>query len=414
MKFWKSKNESTKTLISNFSYLSLLEIIGILFPMLTYPYLIRVLGKDLYGVIVFSQAILAYVIIITNFGFNVSATRRISEYRHDSNMVKKIFSSIIYLKSVICVLCLLIYFALLLIFDFQYKIVYFYIIGLCVQEVLFPVWFFQGMEKMRYITIVSFISRFLFVLLIFFIVKKQADYWVVPLAYSLGGSFSSIISLIIIKRKFKIFFVKVNRQRLWLDFKESYPFFTSRLASVVMERTNVLLIGAFFDFGTVAVYDLCVKVVSIFKMPFTLISQVLYPHVARTKNMMMVHTVYKKVLLLGIILAILVCLFSPIIVKILAGDGVWQAVSLLRIMGWYLPIVGASYILGASTLVITGYVREYNLSVLYAFMMYSVLIVFLLYFDWVNIYTMAITYILPELYIALYRRYIAFKNGLLK
>lgn len=75
----KFKSDTAKTLLGNFTYLSILEIIAILFPLLTYPYLIRVIGAEKYGIIVFSQAVMAYVIIVVNFGFNVSATRRVSE-----------------------------------------------------------------------------------------------------------------------------------------------------------------------------------------------------------------------------------------------------------------------------------------------------------------------------------------------
>lgn len=72
------------------------------------------------------------------------------------------------------------------------------------------------------------------------------------------------------------------------DFLESLPFFTSRLSAIVMERGNVLVIGTFFSYDMVAIYDLCAKIVSILKTPFSLVAQVIYPNVAKSKNMLLV------------------------------------------------------------------------------------------------------------------------------
>ena len=73
----KIRNDnSSKMLLANFTYLSIIEIIGLLLPLITFPYLIRTIGAQKYGIIVFAQTIVAYLVMIVNFGFNVSATRR--------------------------------------------------------------------------------------------------------------------------------------------------------------------------------------------------------------------------------------------------------------------------------------------------------------------------------------------------
>ena len=100
MKYVKliKENQTVRKLVSNFSYLSLIEIINLLLPLVSYPYLIRVVGADKYGIVVFAQAIISYLIIIINFGFNVSATRRVSENRNDNHKLNIIYSSVIYQK----------------------------------------------------------------------------------------------------------------------------------------------------------------------------------------------------------------------------------------------------------------------------------------------------------------------------
>ena len=98
-------NKTAKTLFANFTYLSILEIIGLLLPLISYPYVIRTVGADNYGVVVFCQAIIAYVVIIINFGYNVSATRKISENRTNVFKIREIYSSIVYQKLLIFAIC---------------------------------------------------------------------------------------------------------------------------------------------------------------------------------------------------------------------------------------------------------------------------------------------------------------------
>lgn len=91
------------------------------------------------------------------------------------------------------------------------------------------------------------------------------------------------MSILTLKYKFNINFTKVTFRQLKKDFLESLPFFASRLSSVVMERSNVIAIGSFFSYDMVAIYDLCTKVVSLLKTPYSLIAQVVYPNVAKVR-----------------------------------------------------------------------------------------------------------------------------------
>lgn len=88
-----------KTLVENFGYLTLLQICNLLIPLITYPYLINTLGKDLYGVIIYSQAIVSYLSIFVNWGFNISATKSISINRDNPKKVNEIASVVYLVKS---------------------------------------------------------------------------------------------------------------------------------------------------------------------------------------------------------------------------------------------------------------------------------------------------------------------------
>lgn len=77
----KEKVARNKTVLANFSYLSILQVFTILFPLLTYPYLLRVIGLELYGVIVFAQSIIIYISLVINFGFNMSSAKEVAIHK---------------------------------------------------------------------------------------------------------------------------------------------------------------------------------------------------------------------------------------------------------------------------------------------------------------------------------------------
>lgn len=396
-------NKTAKTLFANFTYLSILEIIGLLLPLISYPYVIRTVGADNYGVVVFCQAIIAYVVIIINFGYNVSATRKISENGTNVFKIREIYSSIVYQKLLIFAICLVSGLFVLIFLKYDYSVILLGFIGLCIQEVFFPTWLFQGLERMKFITIITFVAKCSCLILIFLFVHDKKDYACIPVLYSIGGFFTSVLSVIILKKKFDIYFVKVSKYRMKEDFLESLPFFTSRLSAIVMERGNVLVIGTFFSYDMVAIYDLCAKIVSILKTPFSLVAQVIYPNVAKSKNMLLVKKSIKIVLLFGAFVCLFVYLFAPNIILLLSDTSMLGAVSILKIMVLYVPIVGISYLFGASVLVVKGYSREYNLSVVYSVLLYILMLLSFISFSKVNLYTMALAFVAPELFVALYR-----------
>lgn len=404
--FWKKY----KLMISNFSYLSALELFGLIFPLITYPYLIRVVGKELYGVVVFAQSIMAYMVIIVNFGFNVSATKDISEYRNDPKRLSQITSTIFTLKTGLFLLLAIPY--LLVIFFLnvtEYKLVYLFSLGLCIQEIYFPTWFFQGIEQMKYITIVSFITRFFFLFLIFLLIRKSNDYIYIPLINSLGGILSSIVSFYILKFRFGIDVIKVDWNILKTTFKDSIPFFYSRFINTVMDKSNAVFIGTFLGYGDVACYDLGMKIVSILRIPFTLISQVLYPSIVISKDTGIIKQMLKLVLAIGFLIIVIIWIMAPFIVDLLGGTSLHEAVYLLYILVLVLPGVGMSYVLGASTLVTFGYIKEYNMSVVYGFVIYTFIILIMLWPLKISLWGVALAYILPEYAVSFYRLKVAHK-----
>lgn len=206
MFFFQDKLSRNKTVLANFSYLSLLQVFTILFPLLTYPYLLRVIGLELYGVIIFAQTIINYVSLVINFGFNMSGARDVAVHKEDKVRLSQIVSSTYLCKFILWIVCLIVYLSVISIVPFfrDYYWVYLLSFLLTLNELLLPIWFFQGIEKMKYITIVNLSARLLFVAAIFLFVREREDYLLVPLLNGIGTILAGGLSLYIVLGKEKI------------------------------------------------------------------------------------------------------------------------------------------------------------------------------------------------------------------
>ncbi|WP_252718899.1 oligosaccharide flippase family protein [Acinetobacter sp. TUM15509] len=173
--------EEKKRFITNFFSLATLQGLNYILPLLTLPYLVRVLGAEKFCLLAFATAIVGYFIVLTDYGFNFTATREISLNKEYKEKLNEIFSSVMIIKSVLFFVSLIIL-TLLIIFFQKFNVdpwLYYLTFGTVLGQILFPVWFFQGVEQMRYITVINIVSKVFFTIAIFVLVKHSSDYLLV-------------------------------------------------------------------------------------------------------------------------------------------------------------------------------------------------------------------------------------------
>ena len=192
-----------KTVFANFGYLTLLQIAGYVFPLISMPYLARVIGTDGFGKIAFASAVVVWFQTVTDWGFNLTATRDVAQHRDDKEKVSQIFSNVLWSR---CLLMLISGFILLLLVAivpyFRENAVVILITFLMIPGyILFPDWMFQAIEKMKYTTIFNLLMKLLFTVAVFIFIHKKEDYIIQPLLSTIGYLICGIGALYLILHK---------------------------------------------------------------------------------------------------------------------------------------------------------------------------------------------------------------------
>lgn len=410
----KQKISANKSVLTNFSYLSILQILYIVFPLITYPYTLRIIGLELNGVVIFAQAIVAYISIIISFGFNITGVRDIAENKNDDKKISEIISSIYSVRFIIWLTCLVIY--LLVITHIQlssdFIIVYFFAFFISLNELLFPVWYFQGIEKMEFITIINVGVRLLFVVSIFVFVNNASDYILIPILNAMSSLISGLIAIYIVFIKHKRHFKFIDIQTLTIYFKQSTPVFLSILSTHFYMNLNKLIVGSYLGMSEITIYDMGEKVASILKIPYSLISQSVFPRVSREKNRHYINNVLKLSLLLSIIAYMILFVFSENVVIFLAGKQIKEASLIVRILSASSMFVSVSTFLGGCRLIPLGYQKVHLLAMLECCIFYVFSLVIIIFTENISLISLSILSVLVEVFCMFVLFYFVKKNNL--
>ena len=395
-----------KRLLSNFFSLSLLQTFTYILPLLTLPYLVRVLGVENFGLVMFAQAFIIFFNILVDFGFNLSATREVSINRDDKEKITEIFSSVMSIKFILIIVSFVI--LSVVVFSFEkfssnwelYLLTFLMIIG----QALFPVWYFQGLERMKYITIVNITSKLIFTLAIFAFIQNEDDYMLVPLLNGLGFIVGGIYSLWIIYKHFHQKFIFQSKETIMIHFKDSSRFFLSRLAASIYTTANAFVLGLFTNNTMVGYYSISEKLYMGLQSLYGPIAQTLYPYVAKERNISIFKKIFYSVISVNIIGVTFLYFFGEFIFSLLFT----QEIGLESIKVFYILLVAnlmtvPSILLGYPFLAALGYTKEANNSVVFGSLIYIFLVISLVIFSKISIYNIAYMIIITELFIFLYR-----------
>jgi PST family polysaccharide transporter len=407
-----------KRLIENIISLFTIKGLEYILAFITFPYLVRVLQVENFGAVVFVQGIIQYFVLFTDYGFNLLGPKEIAQ--HDSIKERgKIFASIFCAKLILLLISTIVFICMLIgvkyINDIDitlYSVVYLMVIG----NVIFPIWFFQGIQQMRYITIVNIIGRFLSVVCIFYFVKAPSDYILAGLFQAIVPLIAGTCSWIILWKKYREVFILPKFQSVKQVFIDAWEIFTSTIAINLYTASNIVFLGLLTNNTIVGYFSGAQKIIQNINQLISPVTQAIYPYVSKTasnsKNEAL-KFLRKIVLILGggnFIGSILIFIFAEWIVDILLGEGYEQSVLLLRILAFLPFIISLSNIFGIQTMLVFGMKKQFNKVLLSAAIVNTVIVLPMIYFY--QAIGVSISMTITEIFVTLSMYYILKKNNI--
>lgn len=365
MKFVTGNMGEHKRELQDVLFLTALQGLNYLAPLIVFPYLMVVLGAEMFGYIGFSLSIIQYLMLFVDFGFNFSATKRIAQSKHNYDELNEIFWSTLYAKLIF----LLLSFFVLLIFAFgisrfqMYSQTMMIMFVMVVGNAFSFVWFFQGIGKIRVVSIINIISKLAILPLTFIFVKVPSDYTkaslILSLVYLLGGL---IACFYLVKKKYIVSRVKPVKNKIFSEIKLSYPIFISTAVASIYTALFVVILGYFSNPIEVGKYTAVEKIVrGICFLILLPVTQAFYPKISSMSISGNVFGLIKKSLFAvsSIMMGAFIILyfFSDLIVSLL-GDDYAGAEVLFKIMAFLPLIISAGGILGQLGLLAAGDERD--------------------------------------------------------
>lgn len=347
-----------KTVFANFGYLSLLQIAGYVFPLITMPYLARVIGADGFGKIAFASAIVVWIQTISDWGFNLTATRDVAQNRDDKDIVSKIFSNVLWSRCLLTVFSgFILFLAITVVPYFHENSEIIWITFLLVPgHILFPDWFFQAIEKMKYTTIFNLLLKLIFTVAVFVFIHDREDYLIQPLLTTVGYLLCGVAALFLILKKWNYKLYGPDWAGIKKTIKGSTDVFINNLMPNLYNSFSVMLLGIFGGATANGLYDGGSKFPLIFYQFQSVLSRAFYPFLSRHPNK---HSFYAKINMgTALVGALLLIVVSPWVIKIMLGDEFYNSVIVMQILSFSVVFLAMDYTYGTNFLIIHHQERQ--------------------------------------------------------
>jgi polysaccharide transporter, PST family len=360
------ENSTRKKLLGNMFWLYVLQGLNYAVPLAVLPYLVRVLGIERYGLVAFAQSFAQYFVILTDYGFNLSATKRIALVRESREEVSSLCWSVFVIKFGLMLLGAIVMAGLLIsIPRFRndaalYAIAYISVFG----GVLFPVWLFQGMEEMRYISVVSGGAKVLSAALLFVFVHRPTDYLIALTIQSGGLLLAGIAGFWIGIARFRVTFLLPSKLDLARALRDGWHLFISNAAGTLYATSNVFLVGLVAGNIQAGYFSAAERITRSIQGMLTPITQAIYPHISalvpasREAAIQFLRKSLAWIGVLAFIPSVLLLLFARPIAVVLFGAAADGSTTPLRWLAMLPFVIAVSSVLAIQTMIPFGMEKQ--------------------------------------------------------
>lgn len=404
--------------MENMASLFLVQGANYILPLVTFPYLVRVLSIEKFGLIAFAVAFIQYFVVFVDYGFNLTATREISINRNDFKKVSKIFWEVYAIKFILMLLSFGILVCIVAFIPrFKVENYLFFICFLAVWgNFLFPIWFFQGIEKIKLIAVFNLVAKIMFTIAIFVFVKNENDYLKAAALQTGGVLFAGVGAFIYAVAKYPIKFALPKYSDIKRGLREGQSIFMTIMSSTLVNSTNIFILGLFADNKTVGIFAIADKIVRVFINMCGPISSAIFPRVSklfsesREKALIFI----KKMLIYGIMMFLLLCILlfisADYLVSLITGENIKIIAVLIRIMAIVPLTIFIDNLYGTQVLINIGRENQFMKAVLIPGVI-SIIMSFIFVPLW-KYYATAIIFVVSEMLVLVMMIYYANKNNI--
>ncbi|HHD2753330.1 TPA: oligosaccharide flippase family protein [Clostridium perfringens] len=359
-----------KNLISNYIYNMMFSILNLLFPLITLPYVSRIIGVDGIGKVNFANSIVNYFLMVASLGIPLYGVREIAKVRNDKKRLSNTFSEIFTINLISTIFCITIYY--LMVYNIGYfknDRVLFYVSGISLLlNILNIDWFFQGLEEYRFITIRSSIVKLISIVLLFLFVKNKNDYIVYALINVIAISGNNIINVINMTNITKISFKNLNiKSRI----APITVLLSIQLAISIYANLDTTMCGILANDASVGFYSNAVKINRVIVTLVISISTILLPRLSfyvENNDMLnfekIVNLVLNVILFIGIPAMIGSILLSKEIIMVMFGVEFIPSITTMRILSPLIVILSIGNLFGTQILIPLGKEKKLLVAVL--------------------------------------------------
>ena len=279
LKHIRTKISNNSKVIENYFFMTSLPLISSAFGILLYPYLIRTLGSEAYGLYVFLLAIVAYFIDLIAFGFQLSGLKLISDNLNDNKQKSVILSGIISAKVYLAFFSVLIITPLIF-FSKQlneHRLLLSIIFAQIIAEIIFPQWYFRAIQQMKVVTLYQLSFRIASVPFILLFIKNPNDLIIYAIISTLSIILPAALLLYYLVKKEKLHLKIVCLKNTIQFLRESFPVFISIFMDTIKQESITLIIGLLFGMREVALFDLAKKIILLPRMMLSNINISIFP-----------------------------------------------------------------------------------------------------------------------------------------
>lgn len=355
-------------LVKNASWLMVLQGVNIIVPFLTIPYVTHVFGASTYGVFAVALNWVTYFQMIVEYGFDLSATKRVVEASKDPNRLGGLVSAVVAARLLLVALCLAVTGVLAAscaATDEQLGcmvVLFSMLIGIALQLN----WLFLGLQDMKFITVATAVARAVSAVLIVLMVNRSDQLLLYAFLYSFTFLLSGVLTHVFAWKKYHVRFVPIGFRDIRVAFKDGFPLFLSYAASKIISNVGVTVLSVFQTTAVVGSYAVALKIPQIINMMFSPVSQALYPRVnevclrsrAEAKRYVL-RLAAPIVVAFAVCLAGIVFLRAPLVGLLFGEDYLSCADVLIPLALWVLLGVVNNF-LGVQLLIPFGYQAVYS------------------------------------------------------